>query len=596
MEGHAAWLLLGLPLAGNAFSVGLEVDGPDRGEDAAAAARPDELLVLLSRSWLAALCGLLWLHARSHGDELSKGIHSVGSFIVELVAVRSSRSIVPEVQQQLEWLRTRNARIAARIAVHLLPLVMVGCSLVYLLLGYRQSGSGCLAYTQLRLLVVMSIVYCFLSEVAQGRVTLRRLDQIYVVFLAGLLLFVVMTPGWQTVKSTEIVCHATRTIMIWLWLDSRKCAYYNTTLGIILYLRIPDNKVELVRIAAISGCGYFAAEYPGIDRQTLHFLQRGFKTLVEAVCDAHVHLGPDLRIKDVSSQLAHLLGCPALDGLKGASLVQFIAEKDREAFDKLVSSNLDPGDSHASCMRMDLVKHGGTTISAQLYHVVVYDMKSQPEHLIGIQQLDINPPENEPQQPPTGGGAPAGRTDEVHFGPGELCARSMSSMSSHSAESGSRSSVSGRTSHCGLDMVRFEEVTVTVDAATDDCTIHRVNLIPALANPTLVSWMRERDRATFQAALQAALNVMYATQHYDAIDLGPSRWRWPPWARNGHLVLEAQTTKLQMDVGGDGREDFVLDAVLRLSNISIEGGSRHRLGHRVPARHRAPSLASIGER
>lgn len=502
-----------------------------------------------------------------------------------------------EVERQLVWIRTRNAQIAAQIAVHVVPatmLIAVVSQIVFLARSSPSSPSSSWLYVAM----VLALATIYAGAVAVNRhqaqaaqATMEAVNKMYAACWL-FILFISVVADEEVLNSYWFVpCILLARLTLLIVMQNARwgvpmeflSAFMVGVRVFYLYSHFPDSGASLTHVtcqfpvsaAIMSWAAIMWERQPGIDRHAFFLLQRGFSALVDSLCDAQVRLGPDLCIKDASPQFAHLLGWSTVaEALDGTPLLDHVAPADRERVVRVLRENVaeedDGGMPPPACVHLDLLGPTGRCIPVKLYHVSVYDMmKGAQEHLIGLQLVGLPSPEEllaaaaSSSVPSCAAAtAPAAAQGEQGYtalfeamrkGREETNENSVrwqgtisapSNSSAHSWNSDGSSSAHGDETGAlkGLSGSTLEEVTVTFDLFEEGWPIRRLSIVPHLSNPSLSSWVRHEDWPAFMTAVQEHVNSSHTAEKERS--LGPSFWRWPPWASNPRYGLRAEHSEL----------------------------------------------------
>jgi len=135
---------------------------------------------------------------------------------------------------------------------------------------------------------------------------------------------------------------------------------------------------------------------------------RAVRKLLSVLCDAEVHLGPDLRVINPSQKIAHLLGNGVLDAA-GREFLHCVVDFDRGRFQEFVSASSSPysgarrdntgvvDDTYENddetgppaSIQLNLCDAAGNCFPVELFHVGLPDLNSnlRAGHLIGIREM-----------------------------------------------------------------------------------------------------------------------------------------------------------------------------------------------------------------
>jgi len=117
-------------------------------------------------------------------------------------------------------------------------------------------------------------------------------------------------------------------------------------------------------------------------------------TLLRALCDAVVRLGPDLQVQAGSLQLGHFLKqkMPTPQEFTNTSFEDFLEESDRARFKDHVKSCSDGSEDYlgpppAASLHVHMRDSNGASVSVQLFTAFIMDIDEYRGHLLGIREI-----------------------------------------------------------------------------------------------------------------------------------------------------------------------------------------------------------------
>lgn len=271
-------------------------------------------------------------------------------------------------------------------------------------------------------------------------------------------------------------------------------------------------------------------------------LQQAVRRLLAVLCDAELHLSPDLQLLDPSPKVSQLLAPGG--SAEGASFLDFVAEQDRPRFQRFLAC---AGQQAPASLPLMIVDRTGYSFPADIFLARLFDLEGMPGgYILGVKDRSVNREANlaaQPQGETFGPGCPPLPLPPLP--PVEATPPANEEEARGGVVEAAPESSVGHTSIAGLDLPELQ-VKITFDPVDPEMPIRELCCTfqagEGLEPPTLMRWFHQSSRKRVRDWVQENCNSYAVGSDSRTAFRGAAVLQLPP--PNDPTLLEAAELRI----------------------------------------------------